>query len=303
MYSPNFLLDFMLDRSYNAAMNKLTTEKRRQVIAALVEGNGIRATVRMTGVAKNTIAKLLVELGEACSEYLDKAIVNLKSKRIQCDEIWSFCYAKEKNLPEELRGKFGYGDVWTWVGMDADSKLIVSWAVGGRDAGTAYGFIQDLAKRLSNRVQLTTDGHRPYLSAIEDAFGSQIDYAMLVKLYGNDRENETRYSPAECIGCRDVVVTGRPDPKHISTSFVERQNLTMRMHMRRFTRLTNAHSKKIENHIASIAIHYMHYNFCRVHETLRVTPAMESGLADHVWSIEEMIAVLDTKELTLQKTA
>jgi len=293
----------MLDRSYNAAMNKLTTEKRRQVIAALVEGNGIRATVRMTGVAKNTIAKLLVELGEACSEYLDKAIVNLKSKRIQCDEIWSFCYAKEKNLPEELRGKFGYGDVWTWVGMDADSKLIVSWAVGGRDAGTAYGFIQDLAKRLSNRVQLTTDGHRPYLSAIEDAFGSQIDYAMLVKLYGNDRENETRYSPAECIGCRDVVVTGRPDPKHISTSFVERQNLTMRMHMRRFTRLTNAHSKKIENHIASIAIHYMHYNFCRVHETLRVTPAMESGLADHVWSIEEMIAVLDTKELTLQKTA
>jgi IS1 family transposase len=287
----------MLDRSYNVDMNKLTTEKRRQVVAALVEGRGIRATVRMTGVSKNTIAKLLVELGAACSEYLDKAIVNLNSKRIQCDEIWSFCYAKEKNLPEELRGKFGYGDVWTWVAIDADSKLIVSWLVGGRDAGTAYGFIQDLAKRLANRVQLTTDGHRPYLTAVEDAFGGAIDYAMLVKLYGNDQEGETRYSPAECIGCREVVVSGRPDPKHISTSYVERQNLTMRMHMRRFTRLTNAHFKKIENHIASIAIHYMHYNFCRVHETLRVAPAMEAGIADHIWSIEEMISLLDSMEL------
>jgi len=274
-------------------MNKLNTEKRRQVIASLVEGNGIRATVRMTGVSKNTIAKLLVELGAVCSEYLNKALVNLNSKRIQCDEIWSFCYAKEKNVPEEKRGQFGFGDVWTWVGMDADSKLIVSWAVGGRDAGTAYGFIQDLAKRLSNRVQLTTDGHRPYLSAVEDNFGSEVDYAMLVKLYGNDRESEARYSPAECIGCREVIVSGRPDPKHISTSFIERQNLTMRMHMRRFTRLTNAHSKKIENHIASIAIHYMHYNFCRVHETLRVTPAMEAGVADHIWSIEEMISLMD----------
>jgi IS1 family transposase len=289
----------MLDRSYNVViMNKLTTEKRRQVIAALVEGNGIRATVRMTGVSKNTIAKLLVELGAACSDYLNKALVNLTCKRIQCDEIWSFCYAKEKNLPQELRGKFGYGDVWTWVAIDADTKLIVSWLVGTRDAGTAYGFMQDLAKRLKNRVQLTTDGHRVYLSAVEDAFGSDIDYAMLVKMYGSDGESETRYSPAQCIGCREVAISGRPDPKHISTSYVERQNLTMRMHMRRFTRLTNAHSKKVENHVASIAIHYLHYNFCRVHETLRVTPAMEAGISDHAWSIEEMIGLLDAKEIT-----
>lgn len=276
-------------------MNKLSTEKRSQVIAALVEGNSIRSTVRMTGCSKNTIAKLLVELGAACADYLDKALVNLNCKRIQCDEIWSFCYAKEKNVPADLRGKFGYGDVWTWVGMDADSKLIVSWLVAGRDAGSAHGFMQDLAKRLSNRVQLTTDGHRAYLTAVEDSFGSEIDYAMLVKLYGADREGgEVRYSPAECIGCREAVVSGRPDPKHISTSYVERQNLTMRMQMRRFTRLTNAHSKKIENHIASIAIHYMHYNFCRVHESIRVTPAMEAGIANHVWPVEELIGLLDS---------
>jgi IS1 family transposase len=292
----------MLDRLYNMViMNKLTTEKRRQVVAALVEGNGIRATVRMTGVSKNTIAKLLAELGAACSEYLDKALVNLNCKRIQCDEIWSFCYAKEKNVPQELRGQFGYGDVWTWVGMDADSKLIVSWLVAGRDAGSAYGFMQDLAKRLANRVQLTTDGHRAYLSAVESSFGSEIDYAMLVKLYGNDASNDTRYSPAECIGCREVAVSGNPNPKYISTSYVERQNLTMRMGMRRFTRLTNAHSKKIDNHIASIAIHYMHYNFCRRHETLRVSPAMEAGIADHIWSVEEMISLLDAKEIESAK--
>lgn len=263
------------------------------MVSALVEGNGIRATVRMTGVSKNTIAKLLVELGDACADYLDKALVNLNCKRIQCDEIWSFCYAKQKNVPEQFQGAFGYGDVWTWVGMDADSKLIVSWLVGGRDAGTAYGFMDDLAKRLANRVQLTTDGHRAYLSAVEEAFGSEVDYAMLVKIYGADGEKESRYSPAECIDCREVEVSGHPDPKHISTSHIERQNLTMRMHMRRFTRLTNAHSKKVENHIASIAIHYMHYNFCRIHESLRVTPAMEAKIADHVWSIEEMIHLLD----------
>jgi IS1 family transposase len=277
-------------------MNKLSTEKRSQVVSALVEGNSIRATVRMTGVSKNTIAKLLLELGAACAEYLDKALVNLTCKRIQCDEIWSFCYAKEKNVPEEKRGQFGFGDVWTWTAMDADTKLIASWLVGGRDAGTAYGFMQDLTKRLKNRVQLTTDGHRAYLNAVEDAFGSNVDYAMLVKLYGSDRETEARYSPAECIGCREVIVSGSPNPKHISTSFIERQNLTMRMQMRRFTRLTNAFSKKIENHIASVAIHYMHYNFCRVHQALRVTPAMEAGIANHVWTIAEMLSILDSNQ-------
>lgn len=275
-------------------MNKLTQEKRSQVVSALVEGNSIRATVRMTGVSKNTIAKLLVELGAACSDYLNKALVNLTCKRIQCDEIWSFVGAKDKNVPADKQGQFGVGSVWTWTAMDADSKLIVSWLVGGRDAGTAYGFVQDLAKRLGDRVQLTTDGHRAYLSAVEESFGSDVDYAMLIKLYGSDGESgEARYSPAECIGCREVVVSGSPDPKHVSTSYIERQNLTMRMQMRRFTRLTNGFSKKIENHIASIAIHYMHYNFCRVHQTLRVTPAMEAGIADHVWSIEEMLSILD----------
>jgi IS1 family transposase len=281
-------------------MNKLSAEKRNRVVAALVEGNSIRATVRMTGASKNTIAKLLVELGAACAAYLDKHLVNLNCKRIQCDEIWSFCYAKEKNVPEEKRGQFGFGDVWTWVAMDADSKLVASWAIGGRDAGTAYEFIQDLANRLANRVQLTTDGHRAYLSAVEDALGSDVDYAMLVKLYGSDREHEARYSPAECIGCREITISGRPDPKHISTSHIERQILTMRMGMRRFTRLTNAFSKKLENHVASIAIHYMHYNFCRVHQTLRVTPAMEAGISDHVWTIGELVGILDAKALPIQ---
>lgn len=210
-------------------MNKLNNAKRAQVVAALVEGNSIRATVRMTGVAKNTIAKLLVELGSSCSEYLDRTLRNLSCKRIQCDEIWQFCYAKEKSVPEELRGKFGYGDVWTWVAIDADTKLIPSFTLGTRGAQTAKRFMDDLASRLANRVQLTTDGHRVYLQAVEDAFGSNIDYAMLVKLYGTSSEPETRYSPAQCIGAMASTVTGRPDARHISTSYVERQNLTMRM--------------------------------------------------------------------------
>jgi IS1 family transposase len=248
----------------------------------------------MTGASKVTILKLLADLGKACSEYQDKALRNLTCKRIQCDEIWSFCYAKDKNVPTDKRGQFGFGDVWTWVALCADTKLVVTWAIGTRGAGTAYEFMHDLAARLANRVQLTTDGHRVYLQAVESAFGSDIDYAMLVKLYGNDRDSETRYSPAECIGCRSIAITGNPKPGDISTSYVERQNLTMRMQMRRFTRLTNGFSKKIENHAHAVALHYMHYNFCRVHQTLRVTPAMESGITDHVWTIGEVVALIDS---------
>src|SRR6266403_2489821 len=273
-------------------MNKLTTAKRAQIVSALVEGNSLRATQRMTGASKVTILRLLEALGPACAEYHGKAVRNLTCKRIQCDEIWQFCYAKEKNVPADKKGQFGYGDIWTWVAIDADTKLVPSFMVGSRGSQTAKAFMDDLASRLANRVQLTTDGHRVYLNAVESAFGSDIDYAMLVKLYGNDAETETRYSPAECIGCREIGITGRPDPKHISTSYVERQNLTMRMSMRRFTRLTNGFSKKVENHIYHVALHYMHYNFCRIHKTLRVTPAMEAGISDHVWTVEEITALL-----------
>jgi IS1 family transposase len=222
-------------------------------------------------------------------EYQDKTLRNLPYKCIQCDEIWQFCYAKSKNVPADKQGQFGYADVWTWVALCADTKLAPSWHIGTRGAGTAYEFVQDLAERLAHRIQLTTDGHRVYLEAVESAFGSEIDYAMLVKLYGADREeSEARYSPAECIGCRSIAISGNPKTQHISTSFVERQNLTMRMSMRRFSRLTNAFSKKVENLEHAVALHYMHYNFARIHKTLRVTPAMEARVSDHVWSIEEI---------------
>jgi len=272
-------------------MNKLNRTRQAQVIAALVEGSSINATVRMTGVAKHTILKLLANLGAACIDYQDRTLRNLTCKRIQCDEIWQFCYAKEKNVPEEKKGQFGFGNVWTWVAIDAETKLVPTFALGNRDARAAKVFIDDLAARLAHRIQLTTDGLRVYLEAVEGAFGADVDYAQLVKLYGASQE-ETRYSPAECIGCETSVVSGNPKPQHISTSYVERQNLTMRMGMRRFTRLTNGFSKKIENHFYAVAIHFMHYNFCRVHKTLRVTPAMEANLTDHVWTIEEMLAEL-----------
>ncbi|HVS89994.1 MAG TPA: IS1 family transposase [Candidatus Acidoferrum sp.] len=277
-------------------MNKLSRTKQVQVIAALIEGNSIRATVRMTGVAKDTVTKLLVSVGSACAEYHDRKVQHITARRIQCDEIWQFCYSKQKNVPTEKQGQFGYGDVWTWVAIDADTKLVPSFMVGRRDLQSAKIFIDDLAARLANRVQLTTDGLRVYLNAVEGAFGCDVDYAMLVKLYGNDADAETRYSPAECIGCQTAAISGLPNPKHISTSYVERQNLTMRMQMRRFTRLTNAFSKKVENLMAAVALHYMQYNFCRVHQTLRVTPAMEAGLTDHVWSIEELLNTLDAKD-------
>lgn len=269
-------------------VNRLPVEKRAAILGLLVEGNSLRATSRLADVSINTVTKLLVGLGEACAEYHDLNVHNVRSQRVQCDEIWCFVGAKAKNVTPEKQAQ-GWGDTWTWTALDADSKLCLSYRIGGRDGAIAFEFMQDLASRLANRVQLTTDGHRVYLNAVEDAFGSDIDYAMLVKIYGADSANDSRYSPAECIDCKPIAITGRPDPKHISTSFVERQNLTMRMGMRRFTRLTNGFSKKVQNHAAMVAIHFMHYNFARIHNTLRVTPAMAAGLADHVWSFEEIV--------------
>ena len=274
------------------SMNRLSNTDRVQVLKCLCEGLSIRATVRMTGVAKNTIVKLLAEVAPVCNAFQDKTLRKLPCKKIQCDEIWSFVGAKAKNVPRAKAGKFGIGDVWTWTALCADTKLIVSWRVGDRDAGTAFDFTEDLAGRLANRVQLTTDGHRVYLSAVEAAFGSDVDYAMLVKLYGAVRDTEATYSPAQVMSCRAVPITGNPDPAHISTSYVERSNLTMRMSMRRFARLTNAFSKKIENHVAALSLYFMYYNFCRVHQTLRVTPAMEAGVAYHIWEIDEIVALL-----------
>lgn len=279
--------------SIMVSMNRLDATRRAQVVRCLVEGNSIRSTVRMTGVAKSTVVKLLIDLGAACVAYQDKAMRNLHLKRIQCDEIWSFVGAKDKKLPIEKRGEFGIGSVWTWTAIDADTKLVPSWLVGTRDAGTATEFMQDLAGRLANRVQLTTDGHKAYLTAVEDAFGCNIDYSMLVKIYGPAPEGERRYSLAECLGCKIETISGAPAMEHVSTSYVERQNLTMRMSMRRFTRLTNGFSKKIENHVAALAVHFMYYNFVRIHQTLRVTPAMAAGVTNRLWSVEDMVALLE----------
>ncbi len=273
-------------------MNKLSTAKRVAVVAALVEGNSIRATARMTDVSKPTILKLLADLGAVCTKYQDEALRGLNSRRIQIDEIWQFCYAKDKNVPADKIGTFGYGDVWTFVAIDADSKLIPTWRVGSRDLATAYAVTHDLAARLKNRVQITTDGLKVYLESIESAFNEDVDYATLQKIYGSDPLAEKRYSPAKILSSTTEIITGTPNPKHISTSYIERQNLTMRMSMRRFTRLTNAFSKKIENHAAAVALYTMHYNFARVHQTLRVTPAMQAGVADHIWSLAEIVALL-----------
>jgi IS1 family transposase len=246
----------------------------------------------MIGIAKHTILKLLKDLSCACAAYHDAHVRNVKAKRIQCDEIWAFVYAKQKNITQD-QWAAGAGDVWTWTAIDADTKLIVTYVLGDRGANTALPFTEDLAARLTNRIQLTTDGHRVYADAVEEAFGGDIDYAMLVKLYGAPTDNpENRYSPATCIGCRTGILSGSPDPDHISTSYVERQNLSMRMGMRRFTRLTNGFSKKLENHGHMVALYFMHYNFCRVHKTLRVTPAMEAGLTDHIWTVEELLDLL-----------
>ena len=274
-------------------MNKLTTEKRAQIVSCLVEGNSIRSTVRMTGAAKNTVTKLLVDLGSACSRYQDETLRNLECSSIQVDEIWSFCYAKQKNVPEDKQGQFGFGDVWTWTSICADSKLVPSWMIGGRDSEWANVFMNDLASRLKHRVQLSSDGHKAYLEAVEGAFGCEVDYAMLIKMYGKSLEGERRYSPSEYIGTEFRKITGNPDPQKASTSYVERNNLTMRMGMRRFTRLTNAFSKKVENLECAVALHFMYYNFSRIHRTLKVTPAMAAGVTNKLWEIKDIVSLLD----------
>jgi IS1 family transposase len=275
------------------SMNRLSTEKRARVVAALVEGNSIRATVRMTGVAKNTVTKLLVDLGDACAAYQDETLRNLPCERIECDEIWSFVYAKKRNVPEDKAEEFGYGDVWTWVALDSDTKLVPTWLIGNRNAEDANAFMNDLARRMATRVQLSTDGYRPYLKAVRGAF-REVDYGQIQKIYGSANAGAGRYSPAPCVGASAYPVSGNPDPAKISTSYVERQNLTMRMGMRRFTRLTNAFSKKVENLAAAVSLHFMYYNFGRPHTTLggKTTPAMAAGVADHVWTLEEIVGLL-----------
>lgn len=276
-------------------MNKLSIEKRTQLISCLVEGNSLRATSRMTGVAVNTVMKFVVDVGRVCSVHQDMMFVNLPCKRLQCDEIWSFIGAKQKNLSEKTKAQ-RWGDVWTWTAIDSDTKLIPCWLVGERSAAAAHHFMHDLAARLSSRVQLTTDGLKAYIGAVDSAFGNNIDFAQLVKIYGEGPKTEARYSPAQCMGTRKAKMTGNPDFDHVSTSYVERANLTMRMGMRRFTRLTNGHSKKIENHEHACALHFMHYNFCRIHSTLRVTPAMAAGIANRVWELADIADLLDIAE-------
>jgi IS1 family transposase len=278
-------------------MNKLPLAKRIQILNMLVEGSSLRSISRVVDVSINTVTKLMVDAGHVCDAFHDEKVRGVAAKRVQCDEIWSFTYAKAKNVASAKAAPEGAGDTWTWTGIDADSKLIVSWLVGDRDADYAQAFMNDLASRLATRVQMTTDGLKAYLEAIEGAFGCDVDFAQLVKLYGNAPESSKgRYSPAECTGIKKTKITGKPDEKHISTSYVERQNLTMRMSMRRFTRLTNGFSKKLENHCHALALYFVHYNFMRIHKTLRVTPAMAAGITDRVWSWEDIIAIVDEAE-------
>jgi transposase-like protein len=277
-------------------MNKLNLDRQSQIIRVLCEGNSIRSTARITDCSINTVVKLLREVGKACFEYQDKTMRNLHCNKLQVDEIWSFVYSKDKNVPEDKQGQFGYGDVWTFTAIDAETKLVPSWLVGLRNSDCAIAFVNDLKDRISNRIQITSDGHKMYLEAVEKTFGSEVDFAQLVKLYGQTIEGEKRYSPAECISTEKHVINGKPETKDISTSYVERQNLTMRMGMRRFTRLTNAFSKKLENHIFALALYFMHYNFARTHKTLANpyprTPAMAAGLDNHVWTIEEIVKLI-----------
>jgi IS1 family transposase len=277
-------------------MNSLSVTERAKILTLLVEGNSINAACRISGAAKNTVLKLLADVGEACAAYQDRVMRNLSCKKLQCDEIWAFCYSKERNVKTNKRQVEGAGDVYTWTAIDADTKLIPCWYVGARDAWSANDFMRDLAPRMASRVQLTTDGLKAYIRAVNGAFGADVDYAMLVKLYGPAPGSgpERRYSQGECCGAIKGTVCGEPNQADISTSYVERANLTMRMHMRRFTRLTNGFSKKLENHMHAISLHFMFYNFCKIHKTLRVTPAMEAKIDDHVWTMEEVVMMADT---------
>lgn len=277
-------------------MNKLPADRRAQILGMMAEGVSIRAICRLTGVSKNTVVKLLRDAGEAFSAYQDRELRNLRCKRLQLDEIWSFVYAKQKNVPTAKAAPKDAGDIWTWVAIDADTKLVASYYVGNRDAEAARIFVSDLAGRLAGRAQVTSDGLKLYVEAVEEAFGADVDFAQLVKIYGDAPEGQKRYSPAECVGCERKAITGKPDPVHISTSYAERQNLSMRMGNRRMTRLTNAFSKKAENHAHGMSIYFMHYNFVRIHQTTRVTPAMAAGVTNRLWELSDLVAVLEAWE-------
>ena len=290
------MLDIPWDISYNTSMNKLPFQTRLDILHMLCEDSSMRAISRIKDVSFNTVAKLLVDAGTACALFHDQAVRHVTTKKIQCDEIWAFCYAKQQHVPIAKKPVEGAGDVWTWTAIDADTKLIVSWLVGNRDGETAAVFINDLKTRLANRVQLTTDGHKAYLEAVETAFGADIDYAMLIKLYGQSDDPERRYSPAECIGIEKRPITGAPANEDISTSYVERHNLTTRMCIRRFTRLTNAFSKKLENHGHALALYYVFYNFVRIHKTLRMSPAMAAGVSQTLWSMDDIVDLIEQYE-------
>ena len=284
-------------------MNKLPLHKRVMILSLLVEGSSMRSISRTVGVSINTVTKIMIEAGEACAAYHDETVRDVKAARVQCDEIWSFCYAKDKNVPTAKAAPEGAGDVWTWTALDSDSKMILAYEIGDRSGATAIEFMDDLRSRLANRVQLTTDGHKAYLDAVEGAFGGAVDYAQLVKLYGKPtgKDSERRYSPAVCTGAVKRRIEGRPVREYVSTSYVERQNLTMRMGMRRFTRLTNAFSKKLENHLHMLSLYFVHYNFCRIHKTLRVTPAMEAGVSDTLRDVEWIVSLIDARAPASQK--
>lgn len=296
------MLDLTVFGRYKMPMNRLDTKERAQILNMLCEGMAIRAVARVTGKSKNTISKLLVDAGKVCSAYQDEHFRNLNTTRVEVDEIWSFVYAKKKNVAAAKAAPEGAGDVWTWTAIDADSKLVMSWLVGGRDGEYALSFMDDLKSRLANRVQLTSDGHKAYLEAVEEAFGADVDYAQIVKLYGKGPETaKGRYSPAECTGIKKIKVEGEPDIKKVSTSYIERQNLTMRMHMRRFTRLTNGFSKKVANHEASIALHFMYYNFVKIHKTLKCSPAMAAGVTPKLWEMTDVVAMIEEEEAKVSK--